>query len=194
MRAQKIKKMPEPFEWNFLFNLPEYIYNKRLISEDIIPHLPLPRKITNNQQLGYSAEDLTLQSAEYSDNQPNISPLIQNGKEYSPDPYDIDMPSTSLPDTITIESLFETMSDIHAMITTLQRDMSAPDSFGKYVSEAMAPLYNHGELEQLIDAEADKIVKSIVSSLYTLIKYSIYAIESDEGTRTERKGIRRTGV
>ena len=73
-----ITEIPNTFGWNFLFNIPEYVYNKTLLTEEEIPSLPQPRKISNEQALKYSPE-------QYDD----------ENTEYSPDPFDIDTQTTT---------------------------------------------------------------------------------------------------
>merc|ERR1712130_107913 len=109
-------EMPSTFKWHFLFNIPEYVENKPLLSEDQIPQLPEPRKISNEQALKYSPdqygndEDNELSPDPFDINEeqqiienlkdkiitkPLQETIHENGQnekeqEYSPDPYDVD--------------------------------------------------------------------------------------------------------
>ena len=69
-----VDDIPNTFGWDFLFNVPEYVFNKPLLTNTEIPQLPQPRTITNEQTLKYSPDQYT----------------EENAAEYSPDPFDID--------------------------------------------------------------------------------------------------------
>eukprot|EP01084_Bolivina_argentea_P159686 278099_1 len=114
MVEQGTTAMPDKFKWDFLFNVPEYVFHKPLLSESDIPQLPEPRKIPKEDELNYSPDHFPDDNAEYSPDPFDVDDqqqVIENLKdkfvtnpiqeqqedeeeeadeEYSPDPYDID--------------------------------------------------------------------------------------------------------
>eukprot|EP01083_Nonionella_stella_P232914 821127_1 len=73
MVEQGTTAIPDNFKWEFLFNVPEYVFHKPLLSESDIPQLPEPRKIPKEEELNYSPDHFPDDSA-----------------GYSPDPFDVD--------------------------------------------------------------------------------------------------------
>jgi len=76
-------------------NIPEYVYNKELLSENDIPQLPEPKKpsktppIDNNDNDEIDVND-ALDAQQIIENVKDKIISSQNDKEYSPDPYDVD--------------------------------------------------------------------------------------------------------
>merc|ERR1712130_462303 len=76
-------------------NIPEYVYNKELLSENDIPQLPEPKKpsktppIDNNDNDEIDVND-ALDAQQIIENVKDKIISSQNDKEYSPDSYDVD--------------------------------------------------------------------------------------------------------